>query len=475
MLLPPLYISAAHKSSGKTTISIGLSAILADKLNLQTYKKGPDYIDPIWLRQACGKPCYNLDFNTMSHHEIIRLYAQKSQHADISLIEGNKGLYDGVDIQGRDSNAALAKLLDARVILVMDTQGITRGIVPLVLGYQQFDQTINIAGIILNKTGGPRHESKLRKALDYYTNIPVLGAIPKLPEMVVDEKHLGLIPGNEYIHANSKINTIRRTIEQYIDIDKIIQITQQTDSELNIPFKSNFSFNTAPTINRTASADINIAIIQDQAFGFYYQHDLEEFARQGARLITCSAIHDKSLPKNIDGLFIGGGFPERHLQSLQANRHFMNDVKQKITAGLPCYAECGGLMYLCRQIKWQKKSGKMVGIFSADVEIMPRPQGRGLIEYCESADMPWLMAETDIPKSNSLHACYKAHEFHFSRLNNIHQDTCFAYRIQRGYGIDGKHDALIYKNLVASYAHLYHSQQNPWVRRFVNFIRYCKN
>ena len=191
-----IFISAAHKSSGKTTIALGLCAALrARGLRVQPFKKGPDYIDPMWLGRAAGHSCHNLDFYTMDRDEITDTVGYYAQSADISVIEGNKGLYDGLDLDGSNSNAALAKLLNAPVVLVLDARGMTRGIAPLILGYQHFDSDVRIAGVVLNQLGGSRHESKLRAVIEHYTDVPVLGAVARKPDMNIHERHLGLIPG----------------------------------------------------------------------------------------------------------------------------------------------------------------------------------------------------------------------------------------------------------------------------------------
>ena len=191
-------ISAAHKSSGKTMVSIGLAAAFGARgLRVQPFKKGPDYIDPMWLARASGRPCYNLDFNTQTEAEIRALFARHAGRADLALIEGNKGLHDGVDLEGRDSTAALAKLLGAPVVLVIDATGITRGVAPLVLGYQVFDRGVAIGGVILNRVASARQEGKLRQAIERYTDVPVIGAIGRDPDLVVKERHLGLTTPDE--------------------------------------------------------------------------------------------------------------------------------------------------------------------------------------------------------------------------------------------------------------------------------------
>ncbi|MCW9023714.1 MAG: AAA family ATPase, partial [Gammaproteobacteria bacterium] len=220
-----LLISAAHKSSGKTTLSIGLCAALSQLGKIvQPFKKGPDYIDPMWLSQASHRACHNLDFYTMSHDEILETMHHYSTGSDISIIEGNKGLYDGLDIEGSNSNAALARLTHTPVILVINVQGMTRGIAPLILGYQQFEPEINIAGVILNQIRGKRHELKLRAVIEHYTHIPVVGAVYHNPELEITERHLGLIPSNENQEAAKKIARIADLIKQQVELDKLLDI-----------------------------------------------------------------------------------------------------------------------------------------------------------------------------------------------------------------------------------------------------------
>ena len=223
-----LFISAAHKSSGKTTLSIGLCAAFKNKrFNVQPFKKGPDYIDPMWLSRAAGRNCYNLDFQTQHHEEILTSFGHHSHNADISIIEGNKGLYDGLDLDGSNSNAALATLLGSPIILVIDAQGMTRGIAPLILGYQAFEPNINIAGVILNRLGGSRHESKLRAVIEHYTDVPVIGAVHHDPALNIQERHLGLIPSNEAATVEKQIQHIAELVTQQVDINKLQGIAAQ--------------------------------------------------------------------------------------------------------------------------------------------------------------------------------------------------------------------------------------------------------
>ncbi|OOY52934.1 cobyrinate a,c-diamide synthase [Solemya velum gill symbiont] len=453
------YLSAAHKSSGKTTLSIGLCAALAARgLNVQPFKKGPDYIDPLWLSAAAGSPCSSLDLHVEPRDAVYKRFQQRIHGADIGVIEGNKGLFDGLSLDGSDSNAAVAKLVDAPVILVIDTRGMTRGIAPLLQGYVGFDQELTIAGVILNQVGGARHEGKLRAAVETYTNIPVIGAIPRDQRLSIDERHLGLMPSNEHQAAQQKIESIREVIESYADLDKIIEIASSTAAPA--PQEQ-----PAEAVVEAGSIDVTIGVAKDAAFGFYYAEDLQAFHTAGANIEYFDTINDKSLP-DVDALFIGGGFPESAMQELEANESMRAAISDFIESGKPAYAECGGLMYLCRSLKWQDKQCRMVGVIDADVVMHERPQGRGYVSVEETAQHPWAKDEQA--------ATVAAHEFHYSRLENLRQDYLFAYEVRRGYGINGKSDGLIHKNLLASYTHLRDVAGSHWVRRFVSYVRRCK-
>ncbi len=454
--MPQLFISAAHKSSGKTTLSIGLCAAFRRRgLQVQPFKKGPDYIDPMWLSRAAGHDCLNLDFNTLSREEILAK-ASRGIGADLCLTEGNKGLYDGLDLDGSNSNAALATLLEAPVILVIDAQGMTRGIAPLILGYQAFDPRVKIAGVILNQLGGHRHEAKLRAVIDHYTDVPVVGAVHRDPALQICERHLGLVPSNEASAVERQIEALAQAVERQVDLDRLLQIAAAHPLPVTAP---------APVATPPAS-DLRIAIARDAAFGFYYPDDLDAFAAAGAELVPFDSTRDVELPPAIDGLFIGGGFPETQMQALEANHRLRQDIRRAIDAGLPTYAECGGLMYLTRSITWQGKRCEMVGAIPADSVMHRRPQGRGLVQLKETPAMPW-PGEAAEPVIN-------AHEFHYSALENLSADLPFAYEIIRGTGIDERHDGLLYRNTLACYAHLRDVAGNHWVARFVDYVRQQK-
>jgi len=451
-------ISAAHKSSGKTTVSIGLCAALKQRgLAVQPFKKGPDYIDPMWLTTASGRTCRNLDFYLMSGDEIVANFARYSNGADFSLIEGNKGLYDGLNLDGSNSNAALATLLQAPVVLVIDARGMTRGIAPLILGYQAFDPTIRIAGVILNKLGGARHESKLRAVIEHYTDVPVIGAVHHDPRLEIVERHLGLIPSNEADAAQRRTDEIGALIGAQVDLDRLLEVGR------NAPPLPQISAATAGTNTPPVEPKVKIGLVRDRAFGFYYADDLEALEAAGAELVTVDAVRDAKLPA-VDGLFIGGGFPELLMDELEANSTLREQLRDAIEGGLPTYAECGGLMYLARSLTWRGKTRQMAGVIPGDVVMHDKPVGRGYVRLRETASHPW-------PNAENADAVRLAHEFHYSSLENLPAGITFAYEMERGTGIDGKHDGLVYKNLLASYSHFRSLQGYNWARRFVAHVR----
>jgi len=448
-----LYLSAAHKSSGKTSVSLALTRALRDRGHVvQPFKKGPDYIDPLWLTQAAGRACYNLDFYTMPDDEIQSVFAQQMQGADIGVIEGNKGLFDGMALDGVDSNAGMAKLLNAPVVLVLDTQGTTRGVAPLVMGYQAFDVEVNIAGIILNKVAGPRHEGKLREVLEHYTDLPVLGAIQRHADMHISERHLGLVPSNEAAESDAKIDLMAARLSDQVDLEHLLKVAQSAPAVAEVESQQH-----------QVQASVRIGVAQDEAFGFYYPGDLQALEQSGAEIVPFSPVNDTELPA-VDGLFIGGGFPETHLEKLSNNAAMCDQIRAFVEADKPVYAECGGLMYLCRQLTWGENTGKMANVLPADVTMHETPQGRGYIRLAETDAHPW-------PSGQEL----VGHEFHYSALSNLADDVTFAYDVRRGFGVDGQHDGVRYRNLLANYAHMRDTQRNRWAERFVAFIKQHKH
>ncbi len=441
-----LLISSTKKSSGKTIVSIGLSGLLNDiGYNVRTFKKGPDFIDPSWLSLASNRDCYNLDFNTMSSSEITKLFLDKSENMDISIIEGTKGLYDGISTDGSDSNAQLASLLNSDVLIVIDCEGMTRGIAPLLEGYKSFGKELKLNKVVLNNVSTSRHESKLIAAVSRYTDFNILGVVPKINNFI-SERHLGLIPTFQHLQK-------KRVLSSLISI-----IKNNTDYKKLLPAKSKKSHKINKSILKNKTTSLLIGVASDAAFGFYYPDDLEKIERYGCRIKKIDLIRDAELPL-VDGLFIGGGFPEVQAHKLEKNTSMKRSIRNAINKGLPVYAECGGLMYLAKSIKFKNTRSRMCNIFDIDVEMNDKPIGRGYT-VLEANNHPWAVNKKNI----------HAHEFHYSSVINNSKKYKYAYNIKRGYGINGKKDGLIYKNTIASFSHLRSTNKFNWAKYFIKFI-----
>ncbi len=466
-----LLIGAAHKSSGKTVFAAGLCAEFARLgYDVRPFKKGPDYIDPQWLAAAAQNRCYNLDFNTQTPDDVANLFVAKSagraSPVRVAVVEANKGLYDGVSPDGADSNAALAKTLSAPVVLIIDCEGMTRGIAPLLRGYLDFDPNVHIAGVVLNKVGGSRHADKLRAAVQQYTSVPVVGCIMRDERMALPERHLGLIPGGEHGQAGKRIEAMRQAVRDYVDVEAILTTAQAAGAV-------KFSGGEPPPIDVSGAAledapgnipgeRAELGVFFDSAFSFYYPDDLESLERAGFKLVFIDSLRDAALP-DVAALFIGGGFPETHAAALEANVSLRTAVRDAIEDGLPAYAECGGLMYLTRGIEWQGRRYEMAGVIQADTVVCERPCGRGYARVAERPDMPW-------PPVSGAGTTHAAHEFHYAKLVNLPRRTKTAYEMLRGEGVGGGKDGIVHKNLLASFVHL-RATNSGWPERFRRYLK----
>lgn len=445
-----IIISAAHRSSGKTTVTLGLCGALRQcGLKIQPFKKGPDYIDAMWLTSAAGKECHNLDFFLMGEKNLVYAFQYAHQDADLSIIEGNMGFYDGIDIHGKDSTSYLARVLKSPVILVLDASRMTRGIAPLLLGYQQFEPDNLISGVILNKVASSRHETKLREAINHYCEIKVLGALPKLDEIEIKERHLGLIPIKEELKLMTLIESIANAIKKYVNLDSVINVAKSAPS---LPELKKEKPHLPPP-------RVKLGVPKDQAFTFYYPENLEALSRAGAELIPFNTLIDERLPQ-VDGLYMGGGFPEMYLEKLWANKSLRENIRLSVEQGMPVYAECGGLMYLSKNISYQGITKEMVGAIPCEVAVFDKPQGHGYVILQPRNKNKWFLGEGEI----------RGHEFHYSQIINPPR-LDFAYHIIRGQGIDGKHDGIIYKNVIASYTHLHSVGLPQWASQVVAFVK----
>lgn len=453
---PRLVMAAMRGGAGKTLVSIGLVAAWREYhgLRLVPFKKGPDYIDAGWLAVAAQQPCYNLDPFLMTAEQMLCSFTHRSLQGDGSLIEGNRGLFDGVDIRGSYSTAELAKLLRAPVILIVDATKVTRTAAAQVLGCLRFDPEVRIAGVLLNQVSGKRHEAVLRGAIEHYCDVPVLGVIPRQQRNFFPERHLGLVPAQE---ANNLPEALAFAAKQMSDCVNLAALwdVAKTAEPLGRPFPR------AESQSGLHSGEpLVIGVLRDAAFQFYYPENLEALEEKGAIIKELSSFENRPLPP-LDALYIGGGFPETHLEVLAENCVFRTSLRDEIERGLPVYAECGGLMFLCRTIHRQQEAFPMTGLFPFDVVIEKRPQGHGYTVMECVRDNPFLA------KGSVL----KGHEFHYSRI--VGEDSAFplVFRLRKGHGIVAGWDGICYKNVLASYSHIHAVGNEDWAEAMVRRAR----
>jgi cobyrinic acid a,c-diamide synthase len=469
MEFPRIIIAALRGGSGKTLLSIGIIAALSESgKSIAPFKKGPDYIDAGWLALAAGRPCYNLDSFLLSEDENLQSFLSHSIACDISVIEGNRGLFDGIDLQGSTSTAELAKLIECPVILCVDCTKITRTMAAVVAGCIQFDPEVSIKGVILNRVANPRHEKKLRDSIEHYCRIPVLGTIPKLSQQHFPERHLGLVPTPEHGWATDSIAAVTRIAQQHIDLNAIVEIAQQApelNAEIgmrNAETRAQRPATSLPSVARRAKGGDQqpkprIGILKDSAFQFYYPENIDALAAGGAEIIFISPLKDRGLPE-LDALYIGGGFPETHAQRLADNTKFSARLKALVEEGFPIYAECGGLMYLGENLVLEDKSYPMAGIFPLTFNFYRRPQGHGYTIFKVERENPYYKVGSEI----------RGHEFHYSRVSNWTGDkNDLVFHMKRGVGIEKDRDGIVYKNVLATYTHVHAVGTPEWAEALI--------
>ena len=442
---PRVVICGLRGGSGKTIATLGLTGALRQRgLSVAPFKKGPDYIDPQWISLAANSPCRNLDLFLMSQDEIRHSILQYGSVSDIAVIEGNRGLYDGMDEEGTYSTAELAIQIEAPVILVVDCTKATRTIAALVLGCKLLNPKTPLRGVILNQVASERQESVIRRAVEQDTGIPVLGSIRKKRNFSFPERHLGLYPPSEQGSPQGILQQITEWFEDSVDVEAIINIAQSAPQikcdERHIEAKK----------KRNDKEQIRIGLIRDEAFHFYYPENIEILEKGNAEIVEINSMKDKCLPE-IDGLYIGGGFPEVYGNQLSENRVFRQNLYDEINSGLPVLAECGGLIYLSKAVVYQGCTYDMAGVFPVTYNISTKPQGHGYTIVRVDQENPFCSVGT----------LMSGHEFRYSQVTENEYDMADAvFEMKRGYGFDGTKDGLIFKNCVASFCH-HHAAGNP--------------
>jgi cobyrinic acid a,c-diamide synthase len=457
LAFPRILISAIRGGSGKTVISTGIiAAFRAAEKKVSPFKKGPDYIDAGWLALAAGRPCYNLDTFLVPVDRVLASFCSHSLYADLSVIEGNRGLYDGIDLEGTTSTAELAKLLKAPVMLCLDCTKSTRTMAAVVLGCIRFDENVDIKGVILNRVAGSRHENILKKSIEYHTGVPVIGSVPKLGRQSFPERHMGLIPTPEHKWAADSIKAAAEIAVKYIDLDKLLE-TAFSLPELP---EAGGERGERKTVAGPAKAFVKkprIGIIRDSAFQFYYQENIDALISEGADIVYTSPLSDKRIPE-VEALYIGGGFPETHAKELSENISYKEDLRALAAKGLPIYAECGGLMYLGKELLLDGTKYKMAGLFPIVFGFSKKPQAHGYTIIFVEQDNPFYRAGTEI----------RGHEFHYSNILEWEgKDKDLAFRLKRGSGLVNNRDGAVFKNVLATYTHIHAVGTSSWALAMV--------
>jgi cobyrinic acid a,c-diamide synthase len=451
--LPRVVIAALGGGSGKTIVSLAL-LLAARRLgrNVRAFKKGPDYIDTAWLSWASGNPARNLDTYLMGFPTAVGSFMRNAVSDGLNVVEGNRGVFDGMDVAGTHSSAALAKSLRAPTLLVLNVTKVTRTAAAYVLGAQQLDPGINIAGIVLNYVNGQRHEQIVRDAIASVCEIPIVGVVPKLDVGLVPERHLGLITPEDHATRDALERTLLDRVVPGLDVEAIFRIAHA-----------------APQLAATADmppalpdgADLKIGYFHDAAFSFYYAENLEALERSGVELVAISPLTDAALPADLSALYIGGGFPEVHASALAANSGFLRSLDGAASNGLPIYAECGGLMVLSRAIVWQGSKFAMAGVLPCEAHVCSTAQGHGYTELLVDRANPFFPVGSTI----------RGHEFHYSKM--VLQDGLLtsAAEVRRGKGIGQGRDGVVVDNVWAGYTHVHALATPAWAAGILRAAR----
>lgn len=449
---PRVVIAGLRGGTGKTTLSLGLTKAFRDRgLAVVPFKKGPDYIDAGWLARASGRNCYNLDPFLVPGGKILQSFFVHTEGADISILEGNRGLFDGMDAGGTYSTSELAKLLKTPVILIADCTKVTRTLAAMIKGVISFDSDLNIGGVVLNQVFGRRHERVIREAIEGYTPARVIGVLGRERQDLITERHMGLTPYHEYFEIDSVIERIGRMVADGVDLKKVLDIARSAPVIEIDKVAGLYSSYKKPGMG-LAGEDLKIGVIRDMAFQFYYPENIEALRANGVMVVEMSAIEEGRVP-DIDALYIGGGFPETNALRLSGNRGFVSSLKDTIEEGLPVYAECGGLMYLGEELEYDEKRYPMAGVLPIGFKMEKTPVAHGYTIATVTGENPYFRVGTEL----------RGHEFHYSRVMGLGNGLRAVFRMKRGSGITDGLDGIVYKNVLATYTHLHALGSPEWV------------
>jgi cobyrinic acid a,c-diamide synthase len=441
-----IVVAGLAGGSGKSVVSAGLIAALAHQGKVVVpFKKGPDYIDAGWMKLAAARNCYNLDPFLMSAESIKASFLKHSDGADLVVLEGNRGLYDGVNVEGGYSTAELALSLNLPVLLVVDCTKTTRTVAAMILGCMKLDERIDIRGVVLNQIGTKRHQSIVTQAVEKYTGLPVLGVVPRMKRDIFPMRHLGVTPHQEYEGSDEAMQFLAETAVKHLDIDRIQEIMAPIGEWKPV------------ALPLAAEKKLRIGLLMDAAFQFYYSDNLEALEQAGAELVCINAMEEQELPE-LDGLYIGGGFPETSAKALAANTSFRDSVKAAAEKGLPIYAECGGLIYLGKSVELDGEVHPLAGVFPVRFGMSKKPQAHGYSIFETEGSNPFYQKGTEV----------KGHEFRYSTILEWPGDpNDLALKMKRGVGFMGGRDGLTRRNVLALYTHVHALGTPEWAEGFM--------
>ena len=463
MNLPRIVIAGTHSGVGKSTVSLGLMAAFRQRgLCVQSFKVGPDYIDPSYHTAITGRTSRNLDSWMLAKQMVRDIFVHAATDTDVSIVEGVMGFYDGKDVLSNEgSTAEISLLLNCPVLLVVDCSGMARSAAAIVKGYQDLDRRVNIAGVVANRVGGEGHFRLIQQAVEHECGIPVVGYLSKHSEIEIPERHLGLIPAIERGEHTLLLEQLSALASSTIDLDAVLSLAKAAPE---IPESEKGQVYPSLLSKHTASGDMpktRIAIARDAAFNFYYEENLELLEHYGAELVFFSPLSGEKIPEDAGGLYIGGGFPEEFAAQLSSMKDVRDDFREKIRNGLPTYAECGGYMYLTEQLTdLQGTTHDLVGLIPARVTMQKRLSGFGYREVT-GMEENWLIPSTESARG---------HEFHYSTIE-FRLPQYFAYEASGSRWSGRRGEGYSNGNLVAGYTHL-HFASNPLVVE--KFVERCR-